>query len=121
MGAEESFSVFFFLLSQVFSGYINRVQFAKCGLLLTEHNQYTWKWNQISFSFVFGRSKIDKKRDTIYSNDDANDLLKIVASALYTYDIDKELQYTDDLILCVAPFVFCFVLAKINKFVSQNH
>jgi hypothetical protein len=44
--------------------------------------------------------------------------LKIVASELdkYIYNIDKEFQYTDDFILCVAPFVICFVLDKISKF-----
>ena len=103
--------------------YINGIQFTKFGLWLTEHSHYPWKWDQIGFSFVVDKSKIGKKRDTVYSHEDANDSLKIVASELdkYIYNIDKEFQYTDDFILCVAPFVFCLVLDKISKFISQNH
>ena len=48
------------------------------------------------------------------------DLLKNMAFELdkygicYRYVIDKELQYFDDFILCVALFTFRFVLDKIS-------
>jgi hypothetical protein len=61
-------------------------------LLITKLNYYPWKWDQIGFSFVVDKSKIGKKRDTVYSQEDANVSLKIVASELdkYIYNIDKE-------------------------------
>ena len=55
-----------------------------------------------------------KERDTVCSHRDADNLLKNVPSELDKYDIDMELQHTDDLIFCVALFTFHFLLDKIS-------
>jgi hypothetical protein len=65
-------------------------------------------------SLIGACDNISKKRGTIYSHRDADDLLQNISFELDKYVIDKELQHDDDFIFCVALFSFHFVLDKIS-------
>ena len=65
--------------------------------------------------------KVYKERGTVCSHKDADDLLKDVRSELdqYMYVIDKNLQHTDDFIVCVKHFAFFFHAGE-NKLIRDS-
>ena len=70
--------------------------------------------------------EVDKKRRTVSSHRNADNLLEKSTSKLNKYVVDKKLQHTDHLFFCVACFTFLFVTineiclmkSQSNKFIA---
>ena len=130
-GRWSCFCRFFYLNSL---GNINGIQIVKFGLLIDRTSSIYLKVRLKALTSViflfwlsFGinsasseyRKRSAKKRGTVGSHGDVNDLLK--NSELDEYVVDKELQHTEDFIFCVSLFALCIVPKKISLLVTQNY